>query len=215
MKLLLSSETIPDASLEELHQACRRRALVGLEVQADQFFARIPVDAELEPCAGIAWLRLPDTLAAGELVHWAGIAAKGGLGLLLSEAVEELPAGVPVALIHRTDEASARDAVAWAKRHGAGTCWEVTPGDREAVFEETNATLVHVRLPGSGPETNEPGSAGTGALIARLAMSGYSGTVSLIPSAGVDPALWRRWLLDQRGWGCGTAAEKAARRSAA
>lgn len=215
MRLLLSSETLPGASPEELRQACRQRALAGLEVQASQIYTTMSSDAVLEPYAGIAWLRLPETITTRELALWADVAARGGVGLLLSKAVDSIPEGVPVALIHRTDLDEAREAVTWAKRHGAGTCWEVTPGDRDRVFDETFGTLVHVRLPGSGPEVDEPTSAGTGALIARLAMARYAGTVSLIPSAGVDPALWRRWLLEQRGWGCGTAAEKAARRSAA
>ena len=100
------------------------------------------------------------------------------------------------------------------------TCWEVSPGildtDRiTGVLEATRPTLAHVRLPGSGPEADAPEHAGAGALLARLALAGYAGTISLVPSPGVDLALWRRWLLQQRGWGCGTAAEKQARRAAA
>lgn len=231
MRLLLSSDALPDAPLDVLGQACRRRALAGLElsVGAGQTHgldervcplhqrngsACVPEDA-----ASVAWLRLPPSTSLVMLMIWAGAAHQMGAGLLLPEPVPDPPTAVRLALVHGSDPAEARAAAGWARRHGAGTCWDVAPGTLEAgrverVLAETLPTLAHMRLPGSGPEADGPGSSGTGALLGRLALGGYAGTIALVPSPGADLGQWSRWLLDRRGWGCGTAAEKQARRAA-
>ena len=232
MRLLLSSDALPDAGLDVLHQACRRRALAGLELSlgAEQAHGLDEQACPLHqqhgsPCvpedvSSVVWLRLPRAASLIMTMIWSGAAHQMKAGLLLQEPLPAPPAATRMALVHGSDPAEARAAAGWARRHGARTCWEVTPGmlepDRmERILEAALPTMAHVRLPGSGPEAEAPESAGTGSLLARLALSGYAGTISLVPSPGADLALWRRWLLDRRGWGCGTAAEKQARRAAA
>src|SRR5690606_37547553 len=112
MRLLLSSDALPDAPLDVLGQACRRRALAGLElsVGAGQTHgldervcplhqrngsACVPEDA-----ASVAWLRLPPSTSLVMLMIWAGAAHQMGAGLLLPEPVPDPPTAVRLALVH-------------------------------------------------------------------------------------------------------------------
>lgn len=232
MRLLLSSDTLPDASLDVLLQASRRRALAGLELSVGEGQAH-GLDASAcplhqqrgrvcvpEDVTSVAWLRLPRDTSLIMLLIWSSAAHQMKAGVLIQTPVLDPPTATKLALAHGSDPAEARSAAAWARRHGARTCWDVSPGALnadvlDAVLAETMPTLAHVRLAGSGPEADVSGSSRTGLLLARLAMAGYTGTISLVPSPGADLALWRQWLLQKRGWGCGTAAEKQARRAAA
>lgn len=232
MRLLLSSDALPDAELDELLQARTHRALAGLELSVGRGHAHgldervCPIHQQNgTPCVpddvtDVAWLRLPEATSLVMLMIWSGAAHQMGAGLLLPAPVLDPPVAARLALCHGTAPAEARAAAAWARARGAGTCWEVTPGRLDPaligqVLDETMPTLAHVRLPGSGPEADAPGSAGTGTLLAQLSLRGFAGTVSLVPSPGADLGRWRRWLLAKRGWGCGTAAQKQARRAAA
>ena len=140
------------------------------------------------------------------------------MGLLLPVPETNPPSGGRLALVHETDPEAAVAAVRWAERHGAETCWEVTPGAHppevlEAVFDITAGRLAHVRLLGAGPESQASEATGAHPLWRAFALNGYTGTVALAPSAEADLATWRRWLFETRGWGCNTAAEKATRHS--
>lgn len=220
MKLLLSSDALPTASLEVLGEACRRRALAGLELvlgcgQGHHYEAlRCPVEAGDEvvvPPVPIYWLALPGRPRLSELMTWAGEAHRLGAGLLLWEPVEELPRPVRVALVHGSDPAALALAVHWAQSQGVHTCYQPEPevlrqGGWEAVLRQTLPTLAHVRLPGSGPEGQTADTpTGVGALMAHLALKAYKGTVALIPSRLEQLPAWKAWLLRRRGWGCGTA----------
>ena len=232
MRLLLSSDALPDAGLDELLQARTRRALAGLELslgahqahgldeQACPLHQQNGLPCVPEGVTDVAWLRLPPSTSLVMLMIWSGAAHQMKAGLLLPKPVPDPPAATRLALVHDSDPDAARAAAAWARSRGAGTCWDVTPGRLgtdliDRVLDATLPTLAHVRLPGSGPEADDPGSAGTGTLLTQLALRGYAGTVALIPSPGADLARWKRWLLQQRGWGCGTAAAKQAARAAA
>ncbi len=220
MKLLLSSDALPAASLDELGQACRHRALDGLELvlgrsQGHRYEAlRCPIEAGDEavvPPVPIYWLALPGRSRLSELMTWAGEAHRLGAGLLLWEPVEELPRPVRVALVHGSDPTELAVAVRWAERQGMHTCYQPEPevlrrcGWKEAL-QQTFPTLVHVRLPGSGPEGQAAEApTGVGALLAQLALAGYSGTVALVPSNAERLPEWETWLRRRRGWGCGTA----------
>src|SRR5690606_7976464 len=151
MRLCLSSDALPGGTLADLARAARRRALAGLELTPGAGRAH-GLDGPARPEGGdvdgvpVLWLRLP---AAAEVGQWAWRAAAWGAGLLLEVPVPDPPPGV--ALVHGTDLAAARAAAAWARRHGAGTCWRVAPGDAAspdvgAVLEATGPTLAHVRL---------------------------------------------------------------------
>lgn len=226
MNLCLSSDVLPDASLAALDRACVRRALTGLALTLgaghghglDARVCPMKENAGLagapRPTTPVTWLRLSTLPSAGMLRTWARAAYHLGAGLLLPTPVDA-PLAVRTALVHRTDPDAARRAADWATRHGAQTAWAVTPARHtpdalRRTLDATAGTLAHVRLIGGGPEAETSDDAGTGALMAALALRGYGGTVSLAPSPGADLDGWRRWLLDERGWGCNTAAEKRA-----
>lgn len=224
MKLCLSSDALPDGTPEQLIQACNRRALHGLELTLgadhrhglDETICPIK-QHEGQPCfpegePPVEWLHLPEVSSATTPMIWAGGAHQLDAGLLLHNPIDP-PLATPVALVHPTDEKAARDAATWARQHDAYTAWSIrpavhTPGDIQRILDLTGPTLAHVRLLGGGPAAEASDDAGTGALMSKLALAGYRGTVALAPSADADLARWRRWLLDERGWGCNTAAIK-------
>lgn len=222
MKLLLSSDAAPAASMTELTRACRRRALAGLEVTAGSACgARAGRGRTREQAAGargeddparVHWLRVPPGTSAGWMHVWASSAHRLGAGLLLPAPWASPPKGLRLALVHGTDPAGAQRAARWAERYSAQTCWAVTPdasqADLEAVLDATGDSLGHVRLLGAGPEAQASGATGANPLWQALALRGYAGTVALAPSPGTDLDAWHRWLFDARGWGCNTAAEK-------
>lgn len=225
MTLLLSSDALPRVGFEDLLQAVERRALGGLELTVDSDQAH-GVDPSLCPIlqnehlcclpgeAGIRWMRPSADCSLPMLVVWAGAARQIGAGLLLRRAVPDIPG--TTALIHRTDPDEARAAARWARTRAAHTSWEVEPAEYDAsaldeVLSITGPYLAHVRLLGGGPE---PENGVAGEVMTRLTLHGYSGTIALAPSSPKYEDLWARWLLQKRGWGCGTAAEKAARREA-
>jgi hypothetical protein len=232
VRLLLSSDALPDAPFEALVEAARRRHLAGLELSLDRgqghgadatacaarqgdgvaCFPAVPTDLT------VAWLLLPEEAPLALRTVWASAASRLGAGVLLRRPAPE-PLAAPTALVHGTDPASARRAAQWAEAHGAGTALEVRPAAFEAdrwaaVLDATGPRLAHVRLVGAGPEAQaaEAGdvSDGTGWLLGRLALRGYGGTVALAPSSPEALPAWEHWLRRGRGWGCGTAAEKQA-----
>ena len=229
MRLLLSSDALPDAPFEVLVAAARRRRLAGLELTLDRGQGH---GADASPCAArvgdgtacfpdapadlaVAWLALPAGAPLGLRTVWASAAGRLGAGVLLRRPAPECPTALPTALVHGTDPEAARQSARWAAAHGAGTAWELRPSafdaDRwAAVLDATGPHLAHVRLLGAGPEAQSAAADGTGWLLGRLALRVYGGTVTLAPSSpGALPA-WERWLRRGRGWGCGTSAEKQA-----
>lgn len=235
MQLTLSSAAVPDASIDTLRSAARRRDLKALELvlgvghghgiwtpsKAD---GRATTDA-VPPQAGeppVQWLLTSGAPSITDVLYWGRQAALLDAGLLLQGAVLESPMGLPLALVHGTDLQEAQRAAAWARMHDANTCWTVELGKRRPeqftdVVEATAPTLAHVRLLGAGPEAQSVGSdgLGTGAVLKELALQGYSGTVALAPSANGSMSNWREWLFEKRGWGCNTAAKKKDARKAA
>ena len=210
MRLLLSSEALPTGTPADLARACRRRSLAGLEAAASEVRG---VLALYDPEVPVRWLRHGEGPVRSDAVE---AARRLGAGLLLPAPADAPPAGVPCAVVHGSDAAEVSRAAAWAEAHGAATAWEVEPEaltaeQVEAVLARTRPTLAHVRLLGAGPEATD--DAGTAALMVRLALSGYAGTLALAPSADADRALWSRWLFKTRSWGCGTAHERKARAS--
>ena len=230
MKLLLSSDAAPAASTADLTYACRRRSLAGLELTVGAGHAH-GIDTALcppreqsggacvasAPRAPVHWLRVPSGTSKAMTLAWAGGAQRLGAGLLLPAPTANPPQGVTLALVHGTDPAGAQRAACWAECHSARTCWEVAPdaskAHLDATLEATGDFLGHVRFLGAGPEAQSSGAAEANPLWSALALRGYTGTVALAPSSEGDLDAWRCWLFETRGWGCNTAAEKAARHS--
>lgn len=228
MKLSLSSDALPGGTLEELTQVVERRAMSGLELRVgadhehgleeDLCLLRQEAEVQCIPsgAAAIRWLLLPRDVSLIALMMWTGAAQKLGAGLLLQNPVLDPPSGVKLALVHGSEERDVQAAVGWAKRHHAATCWEVdlkalTPETVIRVMDQSGPLLAHVRLVGGGLDALEGSSPEPGllAFYSRLALSGFTGTITMVPSADADLEAWRRWLLHKRGWGCGSAHEKA------
>ena len=226
MKLILSTDALPDQSIDELVRACRRRALDGLEVvlESDQAHGLHEPTLSQGSCASLRRAR-----RAGIAVEWfhagrrqQGFAGWGrpaqrlGAGLLLAETSEQ-PSGGRVAQLHGSDDSVVRTAVNWAEHHDLRTAWqveirEVDAGVIDRVLDRTAERLAHIRLLGGGPEAEELEGGAMGYLFRSLAMGGYQGTIAIAPSGRDRLDEWKKWLLDQRGWGCNTAAEKRAGR---
>lgn len=222
MKLCLSSDALPDAPPGVLDRACKRRALQGLELTLgvghahalDERICPLREDKEIngfvELETRIAWLRLPTRPPLSTLMTWANAAYQLETGLLLPDPVST-PLVARAALVHPTGPDTAQEAADWAREHDAYTAWTVqparyTPDELRRTLERTAPTLAHVRLVGGGPEASN--DEGTGVLMTELALRGYAGTIALVPSPGAALDRWSRWLLDERGWGCNTAALK-------
>jgi hypothetical protein len=227
MQLLLSSATLPSGSLTELRKGMERRDFAGLEVVAgaghdhgieapngvgSANYAPREIEEKDPP---IRWLFPKRASSVAEVLYWGRRAHLLRAGLALPSVVSSSPVGIPVALVHRTDPASARRASTWARMHQAHTCWEIElgrvgTGMISEVLGITAPHLVHVRLLGGGPESQSerPGGAGSGDVFKELALQGFSGTVALAPSTEGPTEKWRRWLFEKQGWGCNTAAKK-------
>lgn len=68
----------------------------------------------------------------------------------------------------------------------------------------------HITLRGGGPEAVYHEGRGIGALMARLALSGYNGVLALAPSSDAAVPVWRAWLNKGKNWGCGSKQQDAA-----
>lgn len=231
MKLLLSSDAAPAASMAELTTACRRRSLAGLELRLGAEHRHgvngtlcPPRERANAPClpeehAPVEWLYLPPATSLAMRTIWASGAYRMGAGLILPTPVTDLLPAIRCAFAHGTDPAEAKNAVRWARRYHAKTCWEVALGTHcadtlEAVLDATSDRLAHVRLFGAGPEAQTAEATGANPLWQALALRGYTGTVALAPSPAADLRTWNQWLFESRGWGCNTAANKKDRVSA-
>lgn len=227
MQLVLRSTARPDASIETLRRAARRRDLEGLElvlgagpadgVASRQLESKDDADGNTleKGDPPIRRLLIRGAPSVADVLYRGRQASLIDAGLLLRGAVPESPLALPVALMHATDREAAQRAAAWARMHNAETGWEVDLGTLEktridAVLEATASTLSHVRVRGAGPEVQEAPSdgPGLGTLLKALALRGYSGTIALAPSTRGKEGAWREWLFDERGWGCNTAAKK-------
>lgn len=96
---------------------------------------------------------------------------------------------------------------------GLSLAWDADPGvahlsDLAAgLLSRAGSRLRHVRLLGGGPEATAQEGQGIGALMARLALVGFSGTLALAPSSPRYRVVWDAWLGRRGGWGCGGASE--------
>jgi sugar phosphate isomerase/epimerase len=232
MRLGLSSAAAPDAFFDELLAACLRSGMTGLELEAghahgiDVLLASPELAAAARARAASAGVtiaafrpedarsaRLPAlalALGAPVLVPCDGaaaIAAKMPAGV---EVLAVLPAnGDPLAALDDLDTASPGGgalSLAWDADPAAG----YLASSAAALLERAGRRLRHVRLSGGGPESSMQEGRGVGALMARLALAGFDGTVALAPSSDRYRVVWAAWLGRRSGWGCGSQAEERA-----
>lgn len=130
-----------------------------------------------------------------------GIAAGNAAGSAADDA-----AGI--AVVVRGIDAVA-DALA-ITRAGHAVSWDARPSDEQlgtqaaAMLNACGDALCQVRIAGGGPESTLHEGRGIGALMARLALAGYAGTVIIAPSSPSYHLLWEQWLGKRPGWGCGS-----------
>lgn len=223
MRLLLSTACLPAASPEELLRARQRRSLAGFEVDVrpEHLSGGSPhFDAQgNELLDDVSWYRLPSDVPEHVLMLWASRAHASSAGIIVPD-IPPAPLGVPTAIECSAGSDSCECAP--AGRFAVQPCWNLSVdnlpdrGKLDVLLAYEATRPVHIRLAGAGPEVMDPEheelAVLLGTFFADLAMLGYNGTLSLVPSGQDKLDLWRRWLLNLRGWGCGTAAEKQRRR---
>lgn len=226
MRLVLGSGVAPDAPLEELLDAAKRKAVAGLELEVGHGHGVDPgLDDGTLVHVGrafrdrdlvLAGLRLDDgspgleraarasTLLGAPLVldgrsPVAGELADGGAAVLLDFG--DLDAGIEGETLEK--------ALALRARHGGriGFSWDGRPstdpsGLRLAAFAAGVPGLSHVRIRGAGPEGGDPEGGSVGAWMARLTLARFGGTCALAPTSDAALPIWSEWLGRNRGWGC-------------
>jgi uncharacterized protein (DUF2249 family) len=234
MELALSSAAAPGATLAVLRAACARRGLPALELVAGDGHGVGPDAGDADAGAGtpaaprIAVYRTED---AAEALSGAAlaIAVRTGAAIalvaevgddeatsaaILATARRHAAAGTRLLLTHGSDPAAARRLRRLAEADPAGAlglAWDADPEDPRLlqhaaeVLEAAGPHLCHVRLTGAGPEATRQEGRGVGALLRRLALVRYDGTLALAPSSPAYHYIWSAWLSRRRGWGCGSA----------
>lgn len=225
MRLGLSSAAAPDASLDELLVACRRRGLDVLELgEGDRHGIRGGPDGiggaearQMAADAGVALvgfrssgvgddLRVARLAAAAEAPVLVG--GDGPVAARVERALDLAASGADAAIVV-TGEAVFED-LGPVTAAGLDVAWDAAPegGGLGAVAEWLLAAagdrLRHIRVLGSGPEAVMQEGRGVGELMARLALGRYRGCVVLAPSSPRYRVAWQHWLGRRGGWGCGS-----------
>ena len=223
----LSSAAAPDASLDELLEACARRGLPAVElrpgdahgVHSAEGTAAGLVASRAAALAGvtISGYRVFDADEEASLVSFGralGAPFIVSLPRAMSarlDAAERLAvagADVLIAIGSEDTEYEARLAVS----RGLRLAWDADPGreslgDRAAsLLDVAGPALRSILMLGGGPETVLHEGRGVGELMARLALAGYDGTFMLAPSSPRFRVAWEKWLGRRGGWGCGSKA---------
>lgn len=233
MRTGVSSAVVPGASLSELTAGATRHGLSVLELRAGDGHG---VSASMAAEAG-ALARVGGTVSGSGIAISAyrdhGLEDEHGLGALasvlctsilidgegtlaarLTRAQRLRHGGAAVAVVARGPDAAsdAREIVG----AGLAVAWDAAPadgqlGERSAeMLGVCGGALRQVRIAGGGPESALHEGRGIGALMARLALAGYAGTVIIAPSTPRYHLLWEQWLGRRRGWGCGSRASDPA-----
>lgn len=232
MRLGLSSAAAPDATFQELLSVCQARGLGCLELGAGHAHGVEPGSARPDQAgaeraeaerAGIhlAGVRLaaadleadPGDLAAfalslgAPLLVPAGELGRAPRGLTTGLVRVVLPPGrAALAALDALDDdvrPASRLPLAWDADPAAGDV-SVVAGE---ILARAGRRLRHLRLYGGGPEAAAQEGQGVGALLARLALSGFDGSLALAPSSARYRVVWSAWLGRRGGWGCGSKAE--------
>ncbi|MCC6223631.1 MAG: hypothetical protein IT201_09105 [Thermoleophilia bacterium] len=220
MRLGLSSAAAPDASLEELLDACRRRGLAALELREGDAHGVVPGD--------VALLRAASERAVAAGVGIAGYRTDGAAGDAELAALSR-SLGAPVLLAGPAAAARAARIAGLGARaavvlgdpaggegqelpDGVEAAWDADPaagglGERAAaLLGRLRPRLAIVRLAGGGPEALGQAGQGIGELMGQLALAGYGGAVVLTPTSSRYRVAWQTWLRRGGGWGCGSKA---------
>ena len=225
MRLGLSSEAAPDASLGELLDAVVRRGLTALELRDGDAHGIAPEDGALSGAVVAKRAAAAEVTITGYRVDradhdlWlARLSGELGAPVILGgpdemarridRARQMVAAGASVALLVRGD--SAEDDAALAASAGLALAWEADPGlgslgiMAESLLQRFPGELRHIRLIGGGPEAAIQDGKGVGDLMRHLALTGYQGTLVLAPSSTRYRVAWQTWLGRRVGRGPGS-----------
>lgn len=227
MGLSLSTSAAPKIGIEAFGAACLGRGLEGgeLALAAGDDAERLAAGLEASG-SRVVTLRV-ETLDEPRAVALAPLAARLGApvsvplrGVVLGEltriaarldgAGAHLLIGVSTDLDEALVALSAVREAAGRARLGIG--WDVRPSsedlaDASTVLFAVRQHLGLVRLHGGGPEQRAQEGCGVGALLADLALTGFTGPIVLCPSAPDTLPQWSSWLASRKIAGCGTRAE--------
>ncbi|MCL4290952.1 MAG: hypothetical protein KJ051_11855 [Thermoleophilia bacterium] len=226
MRLGLSSAAAPDASLEDLLEACGRRGLAALELRDGDAHGLEPRDTaraqDAARSAAAAGVALAGYRTAGDAsdAALAGLSVALGAPVLLDEpagvagrverAAEITRLGGSAAVVVGGQTAAEDGALVAAL--GIEVAWDADPaagpvGEQVgALLARVDQRLALIRLAGGGPEALGQAGQGIGELMGRLALSGYDGAVVLAPTSSRYRVAWQTWLGRGGGWGCGSKA---------
>lgn len=224
MRLGLSSEAAPDASLGDPIRFAQRRGLAALELRDGDAHGIAPGASALGSAAGAQAVRaaglalsgfrtgrLEDEYRLARLSEALGapvlLAGPVPLAARVARARKIRDAGGEVAVVLHGDSVVSDGIVCRAA--GATLAWEADPrhgsvGMMAAPLLERFADILrHIRLIGGGPEAALQDGSGIGDLMHRLALVAYAGTLILAPSTPRYSVAWQHWL-GRRGRGCGS-----------
>jgi hypothetical protein len=225
MRLGLSSEAAPDASLGELLDAVVRRGLTTLELRDGDAHGVAPEDRALSGAVAAKRAAAAEVTITGYRMARTGhdlwlarLSAELGAPVILGgpdeittridRASQMVVAGAQVAVVLRGD--SAEDDAALAASAGLALAWEAEPGlgslgrMAESLLQRFPGELRHIRLIGGGPEAAMQEGKGVGELMRCLALTGYQGTLVLAPSTTRYRVAWQTWLGRRGGRGRGS-----------
>lgn len=228
MRLGLSSNAAPDATLDELLAACRRRGLAALELDAGDGHG---IGGGTTAIGGAAARSLADE--AGVIISGfhadsdiaddrvASVASAADTPVLVGggstaervrRATGLASAGVEATIV--VDGDAPPDTIERILATGCPLAWDVSLGAAAAATAErllrgAGDRLRHVRLAGGGPESDLQDGQGIGDLMATLALAGFDGTLVLRPSSPRFRLAWQSWLGRRGGWGCGSKADRS------
>jgi hypothetical protein len=230
MRVGLSSAAAPEAFFDELLAACLRSGMRTVELEAGHAHgidvhraspelaaaararavaAGVTIAAFRPEDPGSARLpALATALGAPVLIPFHGVRAVKANMPEAVEVIAVLPGDRdPLAALEELDAASAPGValpLAWDADPATGFVATSAAG----FLERAGGRLRHIRLQGGGPEASMQEGRGVGALMARLALAGFGGTVVLAPSSERYRVIWSAWLGRRSGWGCGSQAER-------
>jgi hypothetical protein len=237
MRLALSSEAAPAMPLTELLQSCGHRGLELVELVAGHAHGAAP-GLDAGRLAELVWeVRANGVHVAGlyldgdplpdwdALAHLAaafdapaivtpGAVAGASVRGVVTQFAER---GATLLLAHGTDlpqVAALSDLVDAVGEGHLGLAWSIQPetdtlDDVPAILERAGERIRYIRFSGGGPESARNTGRGIGTLMARLTLAGYGGPLVLRPSSPSYHYIWRAWLGQAGGWGCGSKAADA------
>jgi hypothetical protein len=220
MRVGLSSDAAPGATIAELLDTCERRGLGVLElrvggVDTAALHDVLRAGAHNESIAG---LFADDASYSAGLVSAASASnvtvvldSGASYASRMVEARRAAPRGCTVLPLMSGPAVRWLDAAVLARVPFAWqideTCTDPA-GDAAQILHHASL-LAYVRLVGGGPEGVMQEGRGIGAVMKQLTLAGYAGPLILTPSSPRYRVAWATWLGRRGGWGCGSKAERS------